>query len=325
MKLIQVDAAEQHGTDGNANSAVAVIITTYNQEAFLAEAIESVLSQSHKAAEIIVVDDESTVPAEDIVTQFPGVEYLRKPNGGASSARNAGLARTTSPFVLFLDADDRLLREALAAGVADLRQRPDVGQTSGRAYLITSDGKRLGAFKAPPSSRRPLYEEMLRRPYACPPSVVMFRRSVLEDIGGWSTDSAYMEDWDLYLRAGRAAEMGFHSKFIAEYRMHRGQTSTDARAMRHAIVELLTREAVQSASDPAVERARRSGLRYWRIRTSHDIARQQRNESRLTASLSGRWRAELRVAFWLLPASLLQAPDRLSGWRERLRRFVSIR
>jgi len=105
------------GTPDSEHS-VAVVVTTFNDADFLTEALRSIVSQHRQPNEILVVDDGSTVSPAPIVEEFAGVQLLSKRNGGLSSARNVGLLQARSRFIVFLDADDRLEPNAIAAGLA---------------------------------------------------------------------------------------------------------------------------------------------------------------------------------------------------------------
>jgi len=96
---------------------VSAIIPCYNQAHFLHEAIESVLAQSYPNFEIILVNDGSTDSTADVVRRYSPVRYVYQENAGLSSARNTGLKKSRGEYVVFLDADDRLLPEALQVGV----------------------------------------------------------------------------------------------------------------------------------------------------------------------------------------------------------------
>jgi len=104
---------------------VSVIIPCYNHGQFLGDAITSAQRQQGVACEIIVVDDGSTDDTGRVAAGFPGVRYVRQRNAGLSAARNTGLVAATGPYLVFLDADDRLLPGALAAGVSALTRAPD--------------------------------------------------------------------------------------------------------------------------------------------------------------------------------------------------------
>jgi glycosyltransferase involved in cell wall biosynthesis len=100
---------------------VSVVIPCYNQARFLGEAIESVLSQSYRAFEVVVVDDGSTDNTSEVVARYAGadagVRLIRQENRGLAGARNRGLAEAEGEYVVFLDSDDRLLPDALQVGV----------------------------------------------------------------------------------------------------------------------------------------------------------------------------------------------------------------
>ena len=125
----------------NGNSPlVSVVITSYNQARFLNEAIESVLTQTYSQFETVVVDDGSTDNVFEVVAQYPGVRYMRQDNQGLSAARNTGLRQSNGAYLVFFDADDRLLPIALETGVDCLQAHPECGFVSGHYSVIKSDG-----------------------------------------------------------------------------------------------------------------------------------------------------------------------------------------
>ncbi|HEX5034971.1 MAG TPA: glycosyltransferase family A protein, partial [bacterium] len=85
---------------------ISVIIPVYNGEAFLTEAIESVLAQSYPNLEILVIDDGSTDRSLELAKSFSGLRCLHQPNSGIAAARNAGIAAAAGSVLAFLDADD---------------------------------------------------------------------------------------------------------------------------------------------------------------------------------------------------------------------------
>ena len=107
---------------------ISVIIPTYNYGRHLGKALGSLGEQTYRNLEIIVVDDGSTDDTRSVVARFgPGIVYLYQENRGVSAARNAGLRRAAGEFIAFLDADDYLLADSLAARAAILQARPDIG------------------------------------------------------------------------------------------------------------------------------------------------------------------------------------------------------
>ena len=90
------------------NPLVSIIIPVFNGGRFLKEAIDSVLAQTYKNLEIVVVDDGSTDDSAEIAKSFEAVNYYYQPNAGVASARNKALSVVTGQYISFLDADDRM-------------------------------------------------------------------------------------------------------------------------------------------------------------------------------------------------------------------------
>ena len=97
----------------HAPASVSIVITCFNQGNFLREAIQSVLTQSRRADQLIVADDGSTDDTAAVAAQFPAVDYVFQQNRGLSAARNIGLRRALGEYVLFLDSDDILKPTAI--------------------------------------------------------------------------------------------------------------------------------------------------------------------------------------------------------------------
>lgn len=210
-------ATESYASPG-ADDAVDVIVPCFNQGRFLAAAIDSLQSQSHLRWRALIIDDGSTddTPAigRNLALGDARVEYWRKDNGGPSSARNFGLQRAGAPLVQFLDADDLLAPDKLAAHVEHLLSHPEVGVVYGNATYfedadpsrtsrdgLTSDPVRaavdwIGRAAADP---RPfLHKALASNPLAVPCAVV--RRAAIVAAGGFDESLLTMEDWDLWIR-----------------------------------------------------------------------------------------------------------------------------
>src|SRR5215210_7479587 len=127
---------------------VSVIIPCYNQAHFLGEAIESVLAQNHPRFEILVVDDGSTDDTSEVAARYPEVRCLRQENRGLAAARNAGLRSSEGEYVVFLDADDRLLPNALEAGLVCFEDHRECALVAGHYRLIAADGSLLRQWQS---------------------------------------------------------------------------------------------------------------------------------------------------------------------------------
>ncbi len=118
---------------------VSVVIPCYNQSNFLGEAIESVLAQTYRHFEIIVIDDGSPDNTAEVAVRYPDVRYIRQENQGLSGARNTGFRESQGKYLVFLDADDRLLPGALQAGINCLHIHPECAFVSGHHRYIKAD------------------------------------------------------------------------------------------------------------------------------------------------------------------------------------------
>jgi glycosyltransferase involved in cell wall biosynthesis len=219
-------------------AVVSVIIPCYNQAHFLSEAIESALAQTYRPLEIVVVDDGATDSTFEVATAYAEARCVRQPNQGLAAARNAGLRASRGEYVVFLDADDRLLAGALHAGAAVLDAHPDAAFTAGRHRRIAADGSPLPVLHRP-RIERDHYVSLVHRCWIAMPAVVMHRRSVLEAVGAFDTTLACAEDYDLYLRLARRFPIVDHYAEVAEYRQHPGTISRNAERMLSATLAVL--------------------------------------------------------------------------------------
>jgi glycosyltransferase involved in cell wall biosynthesis len=185
--------------------AATIIIPVFNLERYVGEAIESALAQTLPAddVEVIVVDDGST-DGSGTVAQRHGsrVCYLRQANRGLAAARNAGLRMATAPFVTFLDADDRLWPEKLAAQLDAFAARPAVGVVTCGSRHVDAAGVAL-----PPHGWARAEGDILARLVLgnlWPTHAALVRREVAVGAGGFDETLTSAEDWDLWLRLARA-------------------------------------------------------------------------------------------------------------------------
>lgn len=208
--------------ENNRRVLVSVVIPCYNKANFLGDAIESVLCQTYPNFEVIVVDDGSSDESSAIAARYSSIHYYSQRNQGPSVARNSGLRASKGDYVVFLDADDRLLPSALDVGVGVLEAHPKCAFVSGHVHLIAKDGVYI---RTPEETciAKDHYQALLRYNYIWTPAVVMFRRSILATVAGYSSDRCGSEDWDLYLRITRKFPVYCHDKVVAEYRVYENQ------------------------------------------------------------------------------------------------------
>jgi len=209
---------------------VSIIIPCYNQAHFLSDAIDSARRQTYSRIEIIVVDDGSSDNTFEVAASYKDVYCIRQHNQGLSAARNAGLHESKGSFVVFLDADDRLLPIAIETGENFLNSHPECAFVYGHLKLIAADGSPLLTPKQVCVEKDHCLE-LLRRDYIWTPGVVMYRRAVFESVLGFDTLIDACADCDLNIRIARDWPVHCHGQIVLEYRKHGANMSKKAGMM----------------------------------------------------------------------------------------------
>jgi glycosyltransferase involved in cell wall biosynthesis len=238
---------------------VSVVIPCRNYGRFVGEAIESVLVQTHDEIEVVVVDYGSTDDTAGVVARYPEVRCLRRPNLGLATARNDGLATSSGAFVVFLDADDRLVSDAVSTLLACLQVRPECAFAYGHMRYFDANG--------PVSQRGPgphgcleqdAYGYMLRTNNPLRGSgAVLYRRDLLERIGGFDRGLNVVDDLDLHLRLARTYPICCNDHVVLLTRVHESSLSNRLGDMLAKAVAVQQRQRAYVAEHPVYERAQR--------------------------------------------------------------------
>ena len=269
-----------------ADERVTVVIPCFDQAHFLGEAIESALGQTHPEVEIVVVDDGSEDNTAAVAGGYPGVRCLRQDNRGLAAARNRGLEDVETDAVVFLDADDRLLPEAIERGLRELRADPQAVMAAGAWRLIGEDGQILPSSE--PELPDAVFPALLESCFISTPAAVIYRRKLFSSIGGFDPKVSASADYDLYLRVAARYPVRIHRDVVAEYRRHGGNMTRDAELIMRSELAVLRRQSPLVGRRPELRRARERGLR--RSRTYHgermvDAVRRQVDEGRRDEAL----------------------------------------
>lgn len=178
---------------------VSVIIPTYNRAAYILEAVESVLSQTYKHVELIVVDDGSTdATGELLLQQGEKLTILHTSHEGPGAARNCGIAAARGDYIAFLDSDDVWLPEKLRLQTRFFHDLPDacVCQTE---EIWIRNGVRVNPMKKHKKYSGWIFEQCLPLCIVSPSSVII-RRSVFDRVGVFDEAYPACEDYELWLR-----------------------------------------------------------------------------------------------------------------------------
>lgn len=192
------------------NPKVSVVMSVYNGERYLREAVDSILNQTFTDFEFVIVDDASTDSTPDILENHDDPRIVRlslDKNQGIAGALNEGLRLSRGGYVARQDADDISLPDRLARQTAYLDARPEVGVLGCSSTTIDENGKPIRV------SKKPLTNEEIQA--AMPNAIslihgsVMYRRSCIEQVGHYRPFFRRAQDRDLWLRMARLCE--FHN------------------------------------------------------------------------------------------------------------------
>jgi glycosyltransferase involved in cell wall biosynthesis len=216
-----------------------VVIPTYNAARYIGMAVESVLDQSFRDVEVIVVDDGSTDDTGAAMSKYgPPVRYLCQENSGVAAARNRGIEESSGRYVAFLDADDTWLPGKLGRQVAAMAQDKRCRASYTARVVCTED---LEPITVQRSVRRAtlLIEGLLLAGNTIGISTVMCERSLFSVVGGFDRQLSQCADWDMCVRLATVTEFLYVDEPLVTYRQHTLNMSRDARLLERDSVRVL--------------------------------------------------------------------------------------
>ena len=199
---------------------VTVLLSVYNGDHFLREAIDSVLRQTWEDFELLVVNDGSTDGTAAILEAYkdPRVHIVTNAsNIGVASSLNRGLVIARGEYVVRIDADDVALPQRLAEQVPDLDDHPDVGLVASATDFIDKESTKIGIedFALSPEQ----LDHLLTFSNWIVNCSVTFRRELILGIGGDDESLKWAPDYDLWVRVSRRAKIAKLDKILAQYRV----------------------------------------------------------------------------------------------------------
>ena len=254
--------------------AVSVILPVHNRPEYLVEAAESILAQTFRDLELVIVDDCSDNPqtarsAADIAAKDPRVRVIRREkNGGPAAARNTAIANARAPLIAFMDDDDISEPRRLEKQVAFLKDNPAVGSVACQAIDIDHRGRFIKHHSTPRKTvaySRPAPAATDDSGSDIPPastgdfvwmnSFAIVRRECLEVIGGYREGYRATEDEDITLRMQEKFVMAELPEALYRCREHRGErTSTSRHFWRGNIAVVISaRRRRLGMSDPMAD------------------------------------------------------------------------
>jgi glycosyltransferase involved in cell wall biosynthesis len=269
---------------------ISVVVPAYNVERFLADAVGSVLGQTWKRLELVIVDDGSADGTPELARRFAAedsrVRVISRANGGPSAARNTGIAEASGELICFLDADDALLPDKLERQVGFLEFFRSCDLVYSDHYIGDDrlNPLRLECRSPPPL---PLPKLLAFCNWFAPMSPLM-RTHLVRQVGGFDEDLRGAEDWDFWLRASHHGVLAYLPGPVGVYRTHPGQAHHNLERMLENREKVIRKHFQPGSEEWRLAHAARAWSDAKRSRAS-------RNYTRMAFKLLGcAWHARTR-------------------------------
>lgn len=213
------------------DTKVSVIITTYKRPLEIVKrSLNSVLNQTYKNIEIIIVDDspkefyERECIEKYVSTLNKGIQYIKQPkNMGANFARNTGIKASKGDFIAFLDDDDSWAPQKIELQLNEFKNK-DVGMVYCKAQFIEETGKNR-SFSSK-LKKGYIFDDLLYENFIGGTSFVMFSRVALNYTNGFTETLLANQDWDVYLQVARKFKINYVDEVLVNYYWHDGERIT---------------------------------------------------------------------------------------------------
>jgi len=208
-----------------------IVIPTYNRGKYISATINSVLSQTFKDFEIIVVDDGSTDDTHKELEQFGAkIKIINQPNSERAVSRNNGVKNSSGEYIAFLDSDDLWAENKLEKQVEALDNKKNTILVYGQSHRINDKGERIKtARRQMKGYNGTVFESLLMRNFVVS-ATPMIRREYFDKTSGFQTKYIPYEDWEFWLRFSLLGEFYFLPNHLSYYRIHPEQSVKQATA-----------------------------------------------------------------------------------------------
>ncbi|MDH3973179.1 MAG: glycosyltransferase [Deltaproteobacteria bacterium] len=215
---------DRHNTTMN-YPVVSIVIPTFNRAHLLGLAINTVLSQTYRNFDLIIVDDASADNTEDIVNSFNDnrIRYCRhEKNRGGSAARNTGIKAARGEYIAFLDDDDEWLPRKLEQQVAKFSESSEKVGLIYCGYACVYQDRVVSEII--PKLKGSIYRETLQSCILGGPTAIV-KRECFDKSGFFDEDLKACQDWDLWIRIAKLYDFDFVPEILAKYTLHGNQVS----------------------------------------------------------------------------------------------------
>ncbi|MGN9039730.1 glycosyltransferase [Collinsella bouchesdurhonensis] len=248
---------------------ISIVLPTYNGSDFLSESIQSVINQSYKKWELIIIDDCSTDDTPHIAQKYAAEDsriryYKNTHNMKLPASLNRGFELAEGKYHTWTSDDNRYKPEALSKMLEAIESNNDLGLVYGDCIQINEKGEATGMLSG---VRSPLFLYCCNVIQAC----FLYKGSIFKEIGGYSTDLFLVEDYDFWLRIARSYKIKHINRPLYEYRVHgKSLTATRQIQIRQKADYILRRE-LDNQVQPIVKPLLRMGIFYNKAKLNSSI------------------------------------------------------
>jgi glycosyltransferase involved in cell wall biosynthesis len=290
------------------NPAVSVLMSVYNCAAYLADAVRSILAQTFRDFEFLIVDDGSTDRSGPLLAEFAAaderIRLVSRPNTGITRALNEMIERSNGKYLARMDADDIAVPHRFARQVEYLDAHPECVCVGSRVLLIDPYGSPVAETAHNLAHEAIDHELLTDSGWAMVHPTVMMRRDAVVAVGGYNERWKHCEDHDLFLRLAERGKVANLPDVLLRYRRHYGSINYTGASEQAAQKETLLREAHT-----------RRGLEMpvgWKLKPWMPIRRPEQSRLWGWAALKA---GNLRVARRHALTALRAAPANVDAWR----------
>ncbi len=231
---------------------ISVLLPVYNAQNYLEKAIDSILAQSFKNFELVLINDGSTDDSTEICRKFARedsrIVLIEQENKGLITTLNLGIETCRAPLIARMDADDIAEKERFARQKLYMDENPDTLVLGSAITLIDEYDQLIGKVRYPKAGRGMDHYIFKHGSPVAHPAVMMSRKAALE-LGGYRIAYKHAEDYDLWLRFHKMGKIHNLEESLLRYRHHSGQITVQ-NAKEQALVSVIARYAAKEKEDP---------------------------------------------------------------------------
>jgi len=219
---------------------VSVIVPSYNHEKYIEETIESIVNQTYKNIELIVIDDGSKDNSVQILSELSrkyNFTLITRDNKGLSRTLNEGINNANGQYISICASDDIYLLNKIEKQVSFMEENLEYMMTYGKKINFYPNGIKRNINNKYYRSGN-IFKDLLLQTILIPPVSAIYRKEVFEKVGGFDVDLV-VEDVDMFLRIGKKYPIGYQNEYFYYYRVHPTNTINDLEKMQFATEQIL--------------------------------------------------------------------------------------